>query len=231
MSAIPVCHKCDFSSDFTVIIQEFCQAADKLRFVGSGLWRQHLGYEPSHFLAFLHLLHGSCTTACVFGSRHINTGREESGGSCRCLLQAFAMKLEKPNYRAVLFKFAMTEVWDISSGLGNVLLSAIPISFFQRNTYKLFDSRCLCCTCLGALHTPLGKLSSGCYGLLTSVHQGSVHGSRWLLAVRMFNFPLVARGHNFWFKDNSIISQLFFISPESSKHCRCVLVLATYCIE
>lgn len=38
---------------------------------------QHLGYEPSHFLAFLHLLHESCTMACVFDSRHVNAGREE----------------------------------------------------------------------------------------------------------------------------------------------------------
>lgn len=37
MSAIPVCLKCDFSSDFTVIIHQYCQSADKLRFVGSGL--------------------------------------------------------------------------------------------------------------------------------------------------------------------------------------------------
>lgn len=94
----------------------------------------------------------------------------------QCFLQASATNLEKPNYRAVLFKIAMTEVWDISSGLGNFLLSAIQISLFQRNTYQPFDSRCLCCTCLGALHTPLGKLSSGCYELLTSDHQGSVLG-------------------------------------------------------
>lgn len=111
-------------------------------------------------------------------------GRRELQTLLQCLLQAFAMELEKPNYRAFLFKLVMTEASDLSSGLGNVLLSAIPIHLFQRNTYQLFDSRCLCCTCLGALHTPLGKLSSGCYGLLTSVHQGSVLGSRWLLAVR-----------------------------------------------
>lgn len=78
MSAIPVWLKCDFSSDFTVIIQQYYQSADKLRFVGSALWMQHLGYEPSHFFTFLHLLLGSCTTGCVFGSRHVNAGREET---------------------------------------------------------------------------------------------------------------------------------------------------------
>lgn len=99
----------------------------------------------------------------------------------QCLLQASAMKLEKPNYRAVLFKIALTEVWDISSGVGNFLLSAIEIYLFQSNTYQPFDSRCLCCTCLGALHTPLGEVVIGLLrasDISPRVHQRSVLGSR-----------------------------------------------------
>lgn len=46
------------------------------------------------------------------------------------LPQSSAMKLEKLNFRAVLFKIVMTEVWDILLGLGNFLLSAIRIYLF-----------------------------------------------------------------------------------------------------
>lgn len=79
MSAIPACLKCDFSSDFTVIIQQYYQSADKLRFVGSGLWRQHLGDEPSHFLASFIFCTGVATRPA-----YLTHWFWERGGSCRC---------------------------------------------------------------------------------------------------------------------------------------------------
>lgn len=99
----------------------------------------------------------------------------------QCLLQACAMKLEKPNYRAVLFRIAMTEVWDISSGLGNFLLSAIQIYLFISKEY-VHTSPLTHNACVAPVWVPY-ILRWGCYELLTSVHQGSVLGSRRLLAV------------------------------------------------
>lgn len=141
------------------------------------------------------------------------------------------MELEKPNYRAVLFKIAMTEVWDISSGLGNLCFLPLRFIYFKAiHTSPLTHD-----ACVAPVWVPYILRWGSCHRVVTSFWHQSTCPTRvcaWqsrLLAVWMFNFPLVARGKNFWFKDYSVISQLFFISPEFSKHCRCVYVRPCTC--
>lgn len=88
MSANPVS---SFSWDLTVIIQHDCQPADKLRFVGSGLWVYICIMTPHTFFCYSSSLRVSHHSQCAPQQKHYCRQR---WGSCRFCASVYCVSLQ-----------------------------------------------------------------------------------------------------------------------------------------